>query len=120
VPSGPDEQASQGTEIGPNALTNAAEIMQASKKRGKSVIEQNSQDMAIEEPFRRANNGESRIASQATGLERVQHLGIGTSADATTRISQLDERLMVHDGEIAKGSEDVVEEASDKQADDIL
>jgi hypothetical protein len=76
--------------------------------------------VAIEEPFQQANDGESRIVSQATGLERIRHLGIGTSADAATRISQLDERPMVHDSEMAKGSEDVVEEAGNKQVDDIL
>jgi hypothetical protein len=119
APSGPDEQASRGREIGPNAPTNAADIAQASKERGKSVAERDSQDVVMEEPLRRASDGESRIASQATGQERVRHAGIGTSADAATRISQLDERPMEHGGEMAKASEDV-EEAGDEQVDDIL
>ncbi|RDW76796.1 uncharacterized protein DSM5745_06788 [Aspergillus mulundensis] len=74
----------------------------------------------MEEPLRRASDGELRIASKATELERVRHAGIGASADAATRISQLDERPMEHDGEMAKASEDVVEEAGDEQVDDIL
>ncbi|KAL2836431.1 hypothetical protein BJX68DRAFT_273503 [Aspergillus pseudodeflectus] len=108
APSGPGEQASRGREIGPNASTNAADIGQASKERGESVARRNSQDVAIEEPLRQANDGESRIASQATELERVRHAGIRTSADAAT----LDERLMEHKGETAKTSEDV--EAGDE------
>jgi hypothetical protein len=119
APSGPDEQASRGREIGPNAPTNAADIAQASKERGKSVAERDSQDVVMEEPLRWASDGESRIASQATGQERVRHAGIGTSADAATRISQLDERPMEYGGEMAKASEDV-EEAGDEQVDDIL
>jgi hypothetical protein len=120
APSGPDEQASRGREIGLKGPINAVEIAQARKERGKIITKQDSQDVVMEEPLQRASDRELRIASKATKLERVRHAGIGASVDAATRISQLDERPMEHDGEMAKASKDVIEEASDEQVDDIL
>lgn len=111
--------AESAQKVVPRASANAAKIRQAKMEGDKSVVQKDSQDMARKEPFRRAEEGESHIASQSAELTMVLYTGMSTSADTTTRISQVDEGPMEHEGQMAKASEDVAE-ASDDQAGEIL